>query len=80
MTAKEAIRILETAKAEIEWSAPLEYQEAFDRAIEALEKQIPMPTKEELDISGRRIRVCGYCGDVPRNGKFCKLCGQRIER
>ena len=40
MTIKEAIKVLRVAKAEIEWSAPLDYQEAIDMAIEALEKQM----------------------------------------
>lgn len=44
MKIKEAIKILQVAKAEIEWTAPLEYQEAIDMAIEALEKQIPSDT------------------------------------
>ena len=39
MTTEEAIRILQVVKAEIEWNAPLDYQEAIDMAIEALEKQ-----------------------------------------
>lgn len=37
MTAEEAIKILEVAKAECEWNAPLDYQTAFDMAIEALQ-------------------------------------------
>ena len=41
MTNKEAIKILQVAKAEIEWSAPFDYQEALDMAIEALKKQLP---------------------------------------
>ena len=36
MTIEEAVKILEVAKAECEWSAPLEYQEAFEMAIKAL--------------------------------------------
>ena len=46
----------------------------------ALEKQIPKSMMEEMDISGRPIRVCGNCGDAPGNGEFCRWCGQRIER
>ena len=41
MTPKEAIKILEIAKAEVEWNYPLDYAIAIDTAIEALEKQIP---------------------------------------
>lgn len=40
MKIEEAIKILQVAKAEIEWSAPLDYQDAIDMAIEALEKQM----------------------------------------
>ena len=64
MTTEEAIKILEAAKAETEWTAPLEYQEAFDMAIEALEKQIPEKTGiPELGISKRYpiIIPCGNC-------------------
>ena len=51
---------------------------AFDEAIEALEKQIPMKQTEEYDITGRPIKVCGYCGDVPRGGwDYCTWCGQK---
>ena len=39
MTIDNAIKILEVAKAECEWTAPLEYQVAFDMATEALKKQ-----------------------------------------
>lgn len=39
MTNKEAIKILEVAQVECEWNAPLEYQEAFKMAIEALKAQ-----------------------------------------
>lgn len=36
MTNEEAVKILDVAKAECEWSAPLDYQEAFGMAIKAL--------------------------------------------
>lgn len=85
MTPQEAIKILEEMKARMVPLGPLlegksKDEEAVDLAIEALEKQIPMPMTEELDISGRPIRVCGNCGDAPGNGEFCPWCGQRIER
>ena len=38
MTREEAIKIIEVAKAEVEWEAPLDYQIAFDMAIEALKQ------------------------------------------
>ena len=46
MKPEEAIKIIEVAKAECEWNAPLEYQGAFDAAIDALEKQIPKPSAQ----------------------------------
>ncbi len=36
MTIEKAIAIIETAKAEVEWSYPLEYAQAFEMAIDAL--------------------------------------------
>ena len=36
MTNQEAIKIIEVARAEIEWEYPMEYATAFDKAIEAL--------------------------------------------
>jgi hypothetical protein len=35
----EAIKTIETARAEVEWEYPIEYAAAFDVAIRALEKQ-----------------------------------------
>ena len=39
MTDKEAIEVLQVAKAEVEWEYPLDYQIAFDKAIKALEQE-----------------------------------------
>ena len=39
MTNKEAIDIIKTAVAEVEWNYPMEYASAFDKAIKALERQ-----------------------------------------
>lgn len=36
MTNEEAIKIIEIARAEIEWEYPMDYAAAFDKAIEAL--------------------------------------------
>lgn len=59
MTPEKAIEIIKIAKAEVEWEYPLDYQIAFDVAIEALEnqekykwhkakKESPKETKEYL--------------------------------
>ena len=39
MTNQEAIDIIKTAIAQVEWDYPMDYAAAFDKAIEALEKQ-----------------------------------------
>lgn len=39
MLIKEAIEILEIAKAEVEWNYPINYAEAFDMAILALKEK-----------------------------------------
>lgn len=58
--------------------------EALDAAIDALEKQEPMkPLQQEMDIDGRAITPCGFCGEeLPRNilYNFCPYCGQAIDR
>ena len=41
MTTQDAIIAIKLLKPDIEWDLSLEYQEALDEAIEALEKQIP---------------------------------------
>lgn len=41
MTPEEAIKTIELAKAEVEWEYPMDYAVAFEKAKEALEKQIP---------------------------------------
>ena len=51
MTEQDAIRIIETAKAEAEWNCPLDYQEAFNTAIAALKKQ----AKQELQKYEKRL-------------------------
>lgn len=40
MTYQEAIDIIKIAIAEVEWNYPMEYAIAFEKAIEALEKQM----------------------------------------
>lgn len=49
MTREEAIKIIEVAKAEVELEAPLDYQIAFDLAIEALKQ----PAQQWIPVSER---------------------------
>ena len=67
MKPEEAIKILEVAKAECEWNAPLEYQAAFDAAFEALEKQIPkkpIRIDKNKEFDGNWKKVCPSCGRI----------------
>lgn len=74
MKNEEAIKIIQVAKAEIEWSAPLDYQKALDMSIEALEKQIPKPfIWEDGDP------VCPVCGEPVWDMEWCNSCGQRLD-
>ena len=85
MKIEEAITILQVAKAEVEWSAPLDYQEAIDMAIEALEKQIPKKIRVYHDESDTEemfedMCACPVCDrDLHGGGdKYCPRCGQKI--
>ena len=75
MTNEEAIKILEVAKAETEWTAPLDYHEAFDVAIEALEKQIP---KKPFEGNVHIVYLCPNCHSLNYTTPYCRHCGQRI--
>lgn len=56
MTYKEAKDILRVAAAEVEWNCPLDYTEAFKKAEEALDKQIPKSRPAALTGHGERLR------------------------
>ena len=60
MTTQEAIRIMTVAIAEVEWCCPMDYAVAFEKAIEALEKQIPKEPIE--DGYYNEPCVCPNCG------------------
>ena len=86
MKPEEAIKILEVAKAECEWNAPLEYQAAFDAAFEALEKQIPKKLIAEGDgyADGEMVfdsfycPSCDHCMEEDEVEDYCPNCGQKI--
>lgn len=80
MTPQDAILALKAIEDEMDTVLSVRAYHAVQMGVEALEKQIPMSMKEEVDISGRPIRVCGNCGDAPGSGEFCRWCGQRIKR
>lgn len=86
MTYKEAKDILRVAAAEVEWNCPLDYTEAFKKAEEALDKQIPKKThilhyapcgpdwEEDWDYA------CPSCGskEIDYPDHHC-ACGQAID-
>jgi len=58
------------------------HEEAFNMAVEALEKQVPQKTGiPELGIDGKKIIPCGNCGSEleSRIWSFCPRCGQAID-
>lgn len=81
MEIKEAIANIEYARKWLGSESDFS-DEALDMAISALEKQEPMkPLPQEMDIDGRAITPCGFCGEeLPHNSlyDFCPHCGQRI--
>ena len=82
MKPEEAIEILDRLHKVDPWKRKIN-QKAYDAismAIEALQLQIPMKQMEESAIDGRRIKVCGNCGDSPGGGwEYCSWCGQKQE-
>ena len=75
MTLEEAIGIVKCAIGEIEWKYPLDYAEAFEVAIETLEKQIPEKPKDDGWL------YCPICGRDVLMDRFdyCPDCGQALD-
>lgn len=86
MTPEEAIKTIQVAVAEVEWNYPMNYAEAFETAIKALEKQIPKkPREDETNWA-----ICPDCGGSVYKKKvwehivneeitFCEHCGQALD-
>lgn len=82
MTPEEAIIIIKCAICEVEWNYMLDYTEAFEVAIKALEKQVPKkPLKSERKIRYCEVFKCPSCGCEfsGRVSKFCFRCGQKFD-
>lgn len=90
MTNREAIETIKIAIAEVEWNYPMEYSVAFDKAIEALERQIPKKPKVISDYGiCCNTEECGFIfaftentlkvmGDLVQYD-YCPCCGQKID-
>ena len=83
MDYKKAVEILMDIQSD--WEDGEEY-EAFDLAIEALEKQIPKKysvTEYETFNGGRLgvgyVIICSICKNPVHDFEFCPHCGQKID-
>lgn len=78
----ETKRAIEVLRQNAEF-ADAEFEDAIAIAISALEKQEPVkPLQQEMDIDGRAITPCGFCGEeLPKSilYDFCPHCGQKID-
>lgn len=66
MTNEEAVEIIRTARAEVEWEYPIEYAAAFDRAIEALERE-PLTDTEQRIFLAAMAKEEKVCKEVDEN-------------
>lgn len=57
MTNEEAIKLIKSAQAEVEWEYPMDYAAAFDLAIKALEQTRWIPVSERLPEIGTEVIV-----------------------
>lgn len=82
MTYEKARKIIETAIAEVEWNYPLDYDVAFEKAIEAIDKQIPQKAVNIIiNQLGIKIGICPRCNDSFKveNVSYCSNCGQALD-
>lgn len=80
MTESEAIEIVRKEKSYMDSHAGRAQSEAFQMAINALEKQIPKKPSI-INKIGFMQKKCASCGSeyLPFDGKYCPECGQRLE-
>ena len=82
MTNQEAIDTIKTAIAQVEWEYPMDYAAAFDMAIKALEKRIPKPIKQPMDVGSHLMGKCTNCFHVltqEDHPAYCGICGQKVK-
>ena len=65
MTYEEAIETIKIAIAEVEWNYPMEYSVAFEKAIEALEKQKWHKISEVKPTEEKQYLCCHIYTDRP---------------
>ena len=84
MSPQDAIIAIKLLKPDIEWDLSLEYQEALDEAITALEKQVPQKAVGEhyahMKCPSCNHRIPSGCGSSSRRrDNWCNYCGQAID-
>lgn len=84
MTPEEAIGIVRCAIGEVEWNYPLDYAEAFEVAIEALEKQIAKKPREAVQSGFFWCPACSKAIKMRIEGSkinisYCPFCGQALD-
>jgi hypothetical protein len=87
MTPEKTIDTIKIAQAEVEWNYPMDYIEAFDEAVNALEKQIPKNPIFSGDgyWNGELVYDTWNCPNCDKDYEvdydkydYCPNCGQRI--
>lgn len=78
MKPEEAIEIIKIAIAEVEWDYPIDYIVAFEKAIKALEKQIPKkPSQDSIGLY--YFPICPNCHkELESYDHHCE-CGQTLD-
>lgn len=77
MTENKAIEIVRKEKAYMDSHAGRAQSEAFQMAINALEKQVPKKPKTDDRYI---IYICPCCNDfIKVNHNYCTNCGQRLD-
>lgn len=79
MNNREAIEIIRTAVAEVEWNYPMEYAAAFGMAIEALERQDAIEPVSPPNPTWSSLRFCGKCMYPVWRQNYCPECGRKVK-
>lgn len=78
MTPKKAIKLLQAGMPD---ESDEEMTEAFQMAIEALERSIPKKPKVDFSVMAGFVRFCPNCeGRFGIGATYCPDCGQRISK
>ena len=74
MTNKEAIETIKIAMAEVEWDYPMDYTVAFEKAVDALEKQMNPKWNKTSEIKPTEEKEY-LCCSIYNNGPYFTVLG-----